>query len=306
MQTKSLALGRWVSRVLVLVLIAAACAFILNSRRLTKAKPSTVAIPKETPQKQAVSVSSKPRKVGTSNADDFIRKETWKATDDMQRQLTGEKAFMDQMLVEVKRKTLERLADTTKPQTVWGKVDFHKEGMLSGRGNYVMVYAYHGRDLPIESAIINGAFSMGQLETGNEYMVFVPQSANTPAMKRTLNVEKGQASQEIAFSLGKCSMAVQVLDEDGKPLTHDQVVLQITGRSEERGMWREDTGIRDGLWRVKHFAEDSYLVCARLGQKSVSRVFRAREGENQVTLAFSKERDNYVMGDIQDWVSPGQ
>ncbi|MHC4497509.1 MAG: HEAT repeat domain-containing protein [Planctomycetota bacterium] len=184
--------------------------------------------------------------------------------------------------------TRERLRRTRKPRTVHGRIGFQE--LYESVNEATVVVATRNDETVSCSMIVEGAYSLGQLEPGT-YKIYLNETSKTPGiMLHAVEVAEDQNSLPIDFQLGRASVSVQVFDGLGNPVESDDVELLIGGTGEDIHTWKKAKGIERGLWEVDHLYEGQYFVKAKWAGETEGHLCELFNGRNEVELSFKKSR----------------
>jgi hypothetical protein len=184
--------------------------------------------------------------------------------------------------------TKERLKQTDKSQTVHGTIG--PKQLFENIDKPAAVHAKtRGKGYVSSSMIIDGAYSLGQLEPAT-YGILLIETSKTPAIKvHTVEIKKDQPSLPINFEFGTASVSVHIYDEKGNPLDSNDVQLLIGGTASDIHMYKRSTGVKQGLWQVDHLYEGQYYARARWNGNTVGGLFDFVEGRNEIELSLKKQ-----------------
>jgi hypothetical protein len=184
--------------------------------------------------------------------------------------------------------TKERLKQTDKPQTVHGTIGSRQ--LFESINELPAVHAKtRGKGYVSSSMIIDGAYSLGQLEPAM-YKILLDETSKTPAIKvRTVEIRKDQPSLPINLELGTASASVNIYDEHGNPLDSNDVQLLIGGTADDIHMYKRATGVKQGLWQVDHLYEGQYYARAVWDGNRVRGLFDLVDGRNEIELSLEKQ-----------------
>ena len=188
--------------------------------------------------------------------------------------------------------TQERLKDVNKPQTIYGRVD---PGIVSELyksdkepGVISIMTKKDPRRWASSSMVIDGAYSLGQIEPGEYEVIILNETAGHPAITvQNFEMKKDQPPLRLDLNYGKASAIVRVYDKDGNPVDSDSIELLIGGTA-NRTTYKNATGIKNGVWRVDHLYEDRYYAAARWNDKKAGGFFELVKGDNEVVLKFKE------------------
>ncbi|MHC4239394.1 MAG: ankyrin repeat domain-containing protein [Planctomycetota bacterium] len=182
--------------------------------------------------------------------------------------------------------TRERLRRTRKPRTVHGRIGFQE--LYESANEATVVVATRNDETVSCSMIVEGAYSLGQLEPGT-YKIYLNETSKTPGiMLHGVEVAEDQNSLPIDFQLGRASVSVRAFDGLGNPVESDDVELLIGGTGEDTHTWKKAKGIERGLWEVDHLYEGQYIVSARWAGETKGHLCELFNGRNEVGLSFKK------------------
>lgn len=184
--------------------------------------------------------------------------------------------------------TKERLKQTDKPQTVHGTIGSRQ--LDESLNKLAAIHAKtRGKGYVSSSMIIDGAYSLGQLEPAT-YGILLSETSKTPAIKvHTVEIKKDQPSLPINFEFGTASVSVHIYDEKGNPLDSNDVQLFIGGTASDIHMYKRTTGVKQGLWQVDHLYEGQYFARARWNGNRIGGLFNLVEGQNEIELSLEKQ-----------------
>jgi hypothetical protein len=184
--------------------------------------------------------------------------------------------------------TKERLKQTDKPQTLHGTIGSRQ--LFKNINELPAVHAKtRGKGYVSSSMIIDGAYSLGQLEPAT-YEILLGETSKTPAIKvHSVEIKENQPSLTINFELGTASALVHIYDEKGNPLDSNDVHLLIGGTADDIHMYKRVTGVKEGLWQVDHLYVGQYYARAIWNDKSVGGLFDLVEGQNEIELSLEKK-----------------
>jgi len=184
--------------------------------------------------------------------------------------------------------TKERLKQTDIPQTVHGTIGSRQ--LFESINELPTVHAKtRGKGYVSSSMIIDGAYSLGQLEPAT-YEIILDETSKTPAISvRTVEIRKDQPSLPINLELGTASASVNIYDEHGNPLDSNDVQLLIGGTADDIHMYKRATGVKQGLWQVDHLYEGQYYARAVWDGNHVRGLFDLVDGRNEIELSLEKQ-----------------
>jgi hypothetical protein len=193
----------------------------------------------------------------------------------------------------VEEVTRERLAHRDLPQTVHGVVDGIDglKQMLEPGDKALRVYGRtRGGRTVSASAVIEGEFTLGQLDSGS-YTVFLAERERMPGIVIEIDVDQGQAAQEVALEPGRCNIEVKVTDEAGAAVESDDIELFVGGTDDAKHMFKRAGNIRNGTWRVNGLWPGQYIASAQAGDTAGGAVVDLRPGMNSCTIQLRPRAD---------------
>ncbi len=211
-----------------------------------------------------------------------------KATSNMQDELRKQDSmnYQKRWYQKTYQTTTERLKDTAPPQTVHGTIGF-RELYESLNEPAVIVAKQRDRDVSY-SMIVDGAYSLGQLDPGT-YDIYLNETSKTPGIwVHSVEIKKNQPSLPVNFKLGEASVKVRVYDNHGSLLESDDADLLIGGTAKDVHTWKKAKELKHGLWEINHLYADQYFVKAVWNGKTVGGLSNLGDGENEIALSFEK------------------
>ncbi|MCP4262190.1 MAG: hypothetical protein GY774_32510 [Planctomycetes bacterium] len=205
--------------------------------------------------------------------------------DKLSRQERG--TYQERWYRETYSLTKERLKNTDKPQTVHGKIGFQQ--LNESINEIPAIHAKtRGKGHVSSSMIIDGTYSLGQLEPAT-YDIILSETSKTPAIwVHDVEIKKGQASLPIDLEFGTSSVSVMIRDDLGNPLDSNDVELLIGGTADDIHTYKQAKGLKDGLWDVDYLYGGQYFVKAELNGKIVGDLYNLYDGRNVIELTFEK------------------
>jgi hypothetical protein len=210
----------------------------------------------------------------------------------LEDELTKQNSVKNRWFRETYLTTQRRLKDVNKPQTVYGRVDPGIVSELYKSDKEPGVISIMRKKFPRGwasfSMVIDGAYSLGQIEPGEYEVIILSETADHPAITvQNFEMKKDQPPLRLDLNFGKASAAVRVYDKDGNPVDSDEIELKIAGTA-NRTTYKHATGINNGVWRVDHLYEGRYYARARWNDIKVGGFFELVKGNNEVVLKFKE------------------
>jgi len=188
--------------------------------------------------------------------------------------------------------TKERLKQTDIPQTVHGAIGSRQ--LFESINELPAVHAKtRGKGYVSSSMIIDGAYSLGQLEPAT-YEIILDETSETPAIwVHIVEIRKDQPSLPINLEFGTASASVHIYDEHGNPIDSNDVQLLIGGTAGDIHMdihmYKRATGVKQGLWQVDHLYKGQYFARAVWDGNRVGGLFDLVDGRNEIELSLEKQ-----------------
>ena len=222
---------------------------------------------------------------------EMVLNQVLESTKELEDEFATQNTVKNKWLRETYLTTQERLKDINKPQTIYGKVDSEIVSELyksEKEPAVISIMTKNNQKWVSSSMVIDGIYSLGQIEPGEYEVIILNETADHPAITvQNFEMKKNQPSLRLDLNFGKASATVRVYDKDGYSINSDSIELFIGGTA-DKTTYKYATGIKYGIWKVDHLYEGRYYARAYWDDKKEGDFFELSEGDNEIELRFKE------------------